>query len=95
MKWDDGTNITPLIDFHTTIGGGNEPLILAMANSGDFTLSEAICVYASACERCANVLAYKYLNGKDGYPEFSEEWAKTNTSCDFCSWDNLRENIGR
>lgn len=86
-KWDNGTNITPLIDLHTSIGGGNEDVILAMANSGDFTLSEAIIVFANSCERCMNVLAYKYLDGKDGYPEFSEEWEKCNTVCDFCRED--------
>jgi hypothetical protein len=66
------------------IGGGNEPIILAMANSGDYTLSEALCIYAHCCERCANVLAHKYLNGADGYPEFSDEWKKCGTVCEFC-----------
>lgn len=28
---------------------------------------------ASCCERCANVLAYKYLDGKDGYAECSDK----------------------
>lgn len=67
------------------IGGGNEPVILAMANSGDYTLSEALAVYANACERCSNVLAYKYLNGADGYPEYSEEWKKCGTVCEYCA----------
>ena len=31
-----------------------------------------------------NVLLYKYLDGKDGYEEFSEEWQKCNTVCDWC-----------
>lgn len=70
------------------IGGGNEPVILAMANSGDFTLSEALAVYASACERCANVLAYKYTNGADGYPEFSDEWYKCGTICEYCAYED-------
>lgn len=83
-RWDNGANITPLMDGHTHIGGGNAKIILAMANSGDFTLSEAISVYASACERCSNVLAWKYTNGKEGYEEFSEEWKRANTICDFC-----------
>ena len=38
----------------------------------------------SECERCGNVLLYKYLNGKDGYEEYSQEWEKANTECDFC-----------
>ena len=67
------------------IGGGNEAVILAMANSGDYTLSEALAVYANACERCSNVLAYKYLNGTDGYPEYSEEWKKCGTVCEYCA----------
>lgn len=83
-NWDNGANITPLIDARVCIGGGNEKIILAMANSGDYTLSEAIAVYASLCERCSNVLAWKYTNGQDGYEEFSEEWKKCNTECDFC-----------
>lgn len=73
-----------LVDFNTHISGGNEELILAMANSGDYTLSQAILLLATSCERCMNVLAYKYLNGKDGYEEFSEEWKKCNTVCKYC-----------
>ena len=37
-----------------------------------------------SCERCCNVLAYKYLNGKDGYAEYGEEWKKANTECRYC-----------
>lgn len=66
------------------IGGGNEPIIMAMVQSGDYTLSEALAVYANACERCSNVLAYKYLKGADGYPEFSDKWYACNTVCDYC-----------
>lgn len=58
--------------------------ILQMANSGDFTLKEAIVVYAAACERCANALIWKYSNGEDGYPEYGEEWKRANTFCEFC-----------
>lgn len=84
FKWDNGADSYDLCEGHTHIGRGNEDVILAMANSGDYTLSEAIIVWASACERCMNVLTYKYLNGADGYEEFSEEWKKANTVCDFC-----------
>lgn len=59
-------------------------VIIAMVNSGDYTLEEAIYICANSCERCSNVLAYKYLDGKDGYPEYSKEWKKCNTVCDFC-----------
>lgn len=75
------------------IGGGNEPVILAMANSGDYTLSEALAVYANACERCSNVLAYKYLNGTDGYPEYSEEWKKCGTVCEYCAGEGYSDRV--
>lgn len=65
----------------------SEKVILAMANSGDYTLGEAIYVYCKSCERCMNVLTYKYLNGEDGYAEYSDEWYKCNTVCDWCKDD--------
>lgn len=77
-------NGKPDITWSTHIGGGNQDVILAMANSGDYTLAEAMALYASCCERCMNVLAYKYLNGKDGYAEYSDEWKKCNTVCRYC-----------
>jgi hypothetical protein len=80
-KREDGK---PDITWSTHIGGGNQDVILAMANSGDYTLAEAMALYASCCERCANVLTYKYLNGKDGYEEYSNEWKKCNTVCRYC-----------
>lgn len=83
-RWDEGTNTTPLIDFNTHIGSGNDDVILAMVSSGDYRLSEALAVWASACERCMNALAWKYTNGQDGYEEFSEQWEKAGTCCDLC-----------
>lgn len=68
------------------IGKSNEDVIVAMVNSGDYTLSEAIVLWSQSCERCMNVLAYKYLNGKEGYEEYSYEWEKCNTVCKFCDW---------
>ena len=62
----------------------DEKLILAMANSGDYTLKEAIAILVNACERCLNVLANKYLGDEEGYPEHSEAWEMCNTECDFC-----------
>ena len=60
-------------------------LAVAMVNSGDYDLYEALAVLAEACERCANVLLHKYLpDDEDGYEEFSEDWYKANTVCDFC-----------
>lgn len=75
--------------FNTTFNDGE--LIMAMVNSGDYTLGEAIYVYANSCERCLNVLTYKYLDGKDGYPEYSEKWKKCNTVCDWCRGEENEE----
>lgn len=76
----------PLFTSTRTYGSKHsQDCIVAMVNSGDFTLAEAIYVYCTSCERCMNVLLYKYLNGRDGYEEYSEEWSKVKTSCDFCS----------
>jgi len=77
-KWNGGSS-KEIIACITTY---SEDLVLAMANSKDFTLSEAIIVSTTACERCINVLRNKY--GLDGYEEYSEEWKKANTSCEFC-----------
>lgn len=70
--------------FECTCHWGNSDVILAMVNSGDYTFNEAVIAYTTACERCMNVLAYKYLEGKDGYEEFSDEWMKADTVCEFC-----------
>lgn len=71
-------------DINTHISGGNEKTILAMANSGDYTLGEAIMLWANACERCMNVLEFKYSGGVDGYAEHSNEWKRCGTECEFC-----------
>ena len=73
----------PIVTFNST-WSGSQDVILAMANSGDYTLPQAIHIWTNACERCMNVLAHKYLNGKDGYEEGSPEWKHCNTVCDFC-----------
>ena len=83
-KYKDNKTFKRILECNSHIGGGNEEVILAMANSGDYTLSEALLVWSQSCERCMNVIAYKYLNGKDGYEEYSDEWEKCNTVCDFC-----------
>jgi hypothetical protein len=78
-KW-DGYGSREVFAFNS---GWNDDLALAIANSGDYTLSEAIIIAARSCERCMNALAHKY--GLDwGYEEGSEEWKKCGTSCDFC-----------
>ena len=60
-----------------------EDLVMAMANSGDYSLSESILIAASCCERCLNVLLDQYE--LDGYEEDSEEWNDCGTECEFCS----------
>ena len=61
----------------------SEDLVLAMANSKDYSLSQSILIAANACSRCMNSLAHKY-GLSWGYKEKSPEWEKTNTECDFC-----------
>lgn len=85
-KW-EGCGAREVFSGHST--WNNEKTILAMVNSGDFTLSEAIIVYAESCERCMNSLIFKYTNGEDGYAEYSEEWKKCGTSCKFCENESV------
>ena len=74
-----------VVSYRTHLGRSNGKLIVAMVNSGDYDLYDAIGILACSCERCTNVLWNKYLPEDDeGYPEFSEEWYNANTECDFC-----------
>ena len=78
-KWTGGGSKT-IVSFNSS---WSEDLVLSIANSGDYSLSEAIIIAATFCERCMNVLAYKY--GLDwGYEEGSKEWQGVGTSCQFC-----------
>lgn len=77
-KW-DGYGAREIMSGHAT---WSEDLVMAMAKSGDYTLKESILIAATSCERCMNVLRNKY--GLDGYEEYSEEWQKCGTSCEFC-----------
>ena len=70
--------------FCTSLSRASGRLAVAMVNSGDYELTDALGVLAHCCERCLNVLWNKYLPEEDGYEEFSEEWHKANTVCDFC-----------
>lgn len=84
-KYRDKMTFKPMLHINTGFRSGfSQDCIVAMVNSGDYTLSEAIYVYCNACERCMNVLLHKYLNGADGYEEYSEEWQKCNTVCEWC-----------
>jgi hypothetical protein len=78
-----GKTFEDVCTFNTTYRGGSD-CIVAMVNSGDYTLEQAIWVYANSCERCMNALCFKYLDGKEGYEEYSDEWVECNTVCDFC-----------
>lgn len=78
-----GKTFKDLCTINTTYNSGSD-CIVAMVNSGDYTLQQAIWIYANSCERCMNALCYKYLNGTDGYLEHSEEWDKCGTVCQFC-----------
>lgn len=69
----------------------SEDLVLAMANSEDYSLSESIIIAATACERCMNALAFKYGMAW-GYEERSEEWLNVGTSCQFCEIMDHKEN---
>ena len=76
-----------VVAFSTHLGRASGRLAVAMVNSGDYDLYEALGVLATACERCVNVLWNKYLPKEDGYEEYSEEWKKCNTVCEFCRED--------
>lgn len=81
-----------IASFRTSYGNEwSQRCIVAMVNSGDYTLEEAIYVYCHSCERCMNVLLYKYLNGEEGYEESSEEWIKCNTVCEWCRDEKIKE----
>lgn len=92
-KWNitKGRTFKYIATFNSTYKSMSD-VIVAMVNSGDYTLEQAIWLCAESCERCMNVLAYKYLNGKDGYAEYSDEWHKCNTVCDFCEEEVTNEN---
>lgn len=83
MKKKGLKTFAPIATFNTSFHGGQD-VIVAMVNSGDYTLLEAIYIWCTSCERCMNVLTYKYLNGQDGYPEGSDAYNKCNTCCDYC-----------
>ena len=88
MPWDKGSDKYDGFTSRVSMSRFSGKCIVAMVNSGDYELDEAIVVMAHACERCMNVLEHKYLNGEDGYEEYSDEWYKANTECDFCREGN-------
>jgi hypothetical protein len=61
-----------------------ENLVLAMTNSGDYGLYQAIFVAANACSRCLNALSFTYLGSEEGFSEDSEEYKYSNTRCEWC-----------
>lgn len=46
-------------------------------------LHQAILHASVSCEACGNVLRHRY-GIDDGYRKYSEEWVKSNTSCELC-----------
>lgn len=78
-KW-EGYGSREIVSFNS---GWSQDLVLAMANSKEYTLGEAIIIAARSCERCMNALAHKYSLDW-GYEEHSEDWEKCGTSCKFC-----------
>ena len=67
----------------TGSSGCPEDLAVALLIKGGYRLREALLIGSICCERCMNVLAWK-LGLKWGYKEYSAEWKKCGTSCDFC-----------
>lgn len=84
MKWDEGCDTYTGFTSNTHLGYMSQKCVVAMVNSGDYELDEALVINATACERCMNVLDRKYLGKEHGYEEYSEEWKKCGTVCDFC-----------
>lgn len=83
--WPDKWEAHGSIDLGGGESGWSEDLALALVKNG-FTLSNAIIVTATSCERCMNTLAYDC--GLDwGYAEGSEDWQKCGTECGFCKGD--------
>lgn len=60
----------------------SEDLVVAMLK--DYSLSQAILIAATCCERCMNAFAYGY-GLTWGYEIFSDEWQAARTVCQFCS----------
>jgi hypothetical protein len=54
-----------------------------------FELDEAIVLAATCCERCLNVLHYRYFTG-DGYSFLSPEYLRCPTICEYCDGPGTR-----
>lgn len=80
----------PLLTSNTHLSKKSGEIAVAMVNSGDYDLGEALYILSHCCERCSNVIYYKYTNGQDGYAEYSDEWKKCNTECSFCKNERRR-----
>ena len=80
-KW-DAYGSRPLMDFEN---GYPEDVVIHLLGKG-YSLSHAILIAATACERCINVLTNE-INPENGYLEYSNEWKKAKTTCQFCEHD--------
>lgn len=83
-KWNSGHS-TPSFEGNSS---WNEELVLAITNSGEYTLSQAIIISSEACERCMNALAERF-GLQWGYKLHSPQWFDSNTTCDFCKDEPL------
>lgn len=68
--------------------GFSEDLALALVHKMNWSLSKAILVAAFACERCMNALAHE-CGLSWGYPEDSDDYRNTNTTCNFCRFEQV------
>lgn len=82
--YEDGEGNTYSNRIATVTSSWSPDLALAIVNSGDYTLGDAILIMAKSCERCLNVIYNHYMGPEEGYPELSEQWHKCNTKCKFC-----------
>lgn len=67
----------------TSLGGSSGDLAIAMRMVEGISLSEALGILSTACERCHNILAHHY-GFDDGYAKDSEEAARSGTHCELC-----------
>ena len=76
-KWPDNLS-TRLVFEKKAFMTNLDDLILAMANSGDYTLSEAIIIASITCGNCGKTLYEKYLG-------VTREYYEAPIECVFCT----------
>lgn len=69
-----------------------QDLVVAMVNSGDFTLADALYTVAHTCDRCRHVLLDKYADylkdpdNKVGYSQADPKFKSNNSRCNYCKY---------